>query len=82
MGLLQKAGIKYFFQPNTPDSIIKKYEGYLSFNYELGYEGDNIALGLYGDTYLKDFHNWLAGNNIEFVWDGERFIKQKPTFKD
>ena len=81
-GLITKPGIKDFLKPTTPDSIIKKYEGYFSVNYELGYDGNNITLNLYGELHLEEFHNWLVGDVIEFVWNGDRFIRQKPTFNE
>ncbi len=81
-GLITKISITDFLKSNTPDSIIKKYEGYFSINYELGYEGNNIALNLYGELFIEVFNNWLVGDVIEFVWNGVRFIKQKPTFKN
>lgn len=81
-GLITKFSIKEFLKINSPDSIIKKYEGYFSVNYELGYRGSNITLNLYGALYENDFDSWLAGDVIEFIWNGDRFIKQKPTFKD
>ena len=81
-GLISKPGFKDFLKANTPDSIIKKFEGYFSINYELGYNSNNIILSLYGNIYLEEFHKWLAGDSIEFVWNGERFIKQKPTLSE
>ena len=48
---------------------------------ELNYsDSNNITLNLYGELYLEEFHNWLEGDVIEFVWNGNRFIKQKPQF--
>ena len=79
-GLISKPAIKDFLKPNTPDSIIKKYEGYYSVNYELGYSGNNITLNLYGYLYQEDFRDWLLGDVIEFSWNGSKFLKQRPIF--
>jgi len=82
LGLITKVSIKDFLKPNTPDSIIKKYEGYFSVNYELGLTSNNITLNLYGELYLEDFYKWLLGDTIEFLWKDDLFIKQKPIFNE
>ena len=82
-GLITEVSIKEFLKSSTPDSIINKYKDYFSINYELGYsDSNNITLNLYGELDPEEFHNWLEGDVIEFVWNGNRFVKQKPKFND
>jgi hypothetical protein len=81
-GLIPKISLKDFVKPNTPDSIIKEYNGYFIMNYELGNRGDNISIYMHCDIYLEEFHKWQLGDTIEFIWNGERFIRQKPKFDD
>lgn len=81
LGLLTNVSIKNFFNPNTPDSIKKKYENYCSIGYQLGYDGD-ISLNLYCQLYFEELYKWLAGDKIKFLWNGNRFIKQNPIIED
>jgi hypothetical protein len=82
-GLSAAVGIRDFVRPNTPDSIAKKYASYSSIVYALGYEMDHITLCL--DEHLDIAgidKKWLAGNSIEFIWNGTKFLRQKPVFKN
>ncbi len=82
LGLIQNVSIRNFIKPNTPTSMIKKYKSYSSVSYELGYLG-NITLRLAEDFDLAHLDKkWLLGTSIEFIWNSNRFVKQKLTFKD
>jgi hypothetical protein len=82
-GLIPKVDVKYFFNGNTPDPIIKKYKDYAGITYDLGNEGENIILN-FGESYgvEEQDQKWLLGDAIEFVWKDNHFILRKPTFKE
>ena len=82
-GLIPNVSIKNFIKPNTPDSMVKKYDSYSSIGYELGYKGGNITLHLTEDFDLGNLdRKWLLGDAIEFVWTGDHFARHKPLFKN
>ena len=71
-------GIKDFVKKETPDSLIQKYENYISHSYKLGYFEKKILYELY-DFYLYNSDldtGYLLGNRIEFVWENGKFERK------
>ncbi|MBI3221302.1 MAG: hypothetical protein HYZ44_17460 [Bacteroidetes bacterium] len=76
-------GLKDFFRPNTPSTVIDKYNQYANHCYELIYEGKNICYVLFENFDLGSMdRSWLLGNKIEFVFENGRFTKMPPYFDE
>ena len=80
LGLISKVKLTDFLKPNTPDSIAKKFEIDCNISYHL--DDENITLTLETYNFSAKLYYWLLGDEIEFIWNGERFIKQKPKFDE
>lgn len=76
-------GLADFVKPNTPDSVIAKYNEYSNHSYELVYSGDNICYVLYEnfDSFEID-RSWLLGNKIEFIFRNGKFKRASPSFSE
>jgi hypothetical protein len=76
-------GLADFVKPNTPDSVIAKYNEYSNHSYELVYSGDNICYVLHEniDSYDID-KSWLLGNKIEFIFEKGKFKRSSPFFSE
>lgn len=77
-------GLADFVKPDTPDSIIEKYNGYSNHCYELIHnKGNNICYVLHENFVPSGIdYSWLLGNTIEFILDKGRFKRLPATFSD